>query len=122
MKRTISAVLAVMMLLPIVLLTSCGGASALIGTWKTSTDSLFGTVESSYTFEKDGVGSITSRSATSLGFITDFTYEVDGDTLTIVKEIPGTGVKTIEEFTFEVKGDKLTLTKDNETTIYTKAE
>ena len=115
MKRTISAVLAVMMLLPIVLLTSCGGASALIGTWKTSTDSLFGTVESSYTFEKDGVGS-----ETSLGITTDFTYEVEGDTLTIIREIAG--IKTLEEFTFEVKGDKLTLTKDNKATIYTKVE
>lgn len=115
MKKTTSAILAVFMLLPIILLCSCSAEAALIGTWTTSTESFLGTVESSYTFKEDGIGT-----ETSMGIDASFTYEVDGDTLKLYYEILGT--KTVEEFTFSIDGDKLTLTEGNKATIYTKAE
>lgn len=74
--------------------TVAADKTALIGTWIDHTSDW----EDTYIFNADGTGSYTS------GFEYEFTYKVDGDTITLIYEEDDT-----EEFTAAVNGSKLVL-------------
>ena len=99
-----------------ILLCSCSAVSgiAIVGEWQ-SDDSILGVeIETTYVFNDDGTGEMT----TVLGLSQDFTYEFKGDKLNITTEI--LGIKNTEVYDYTFKGDVLTLEGDNSTIELTK--
>ena len=78
MKKTLRLVAVALLLMQLVLVVGCAtNEEKIVGTWTRQETGLFGIVtEVSYTFNEDGTGKGV------LG--ADFTYTVDGDTVTIV--------------------------------------
>lgn len=101
MKKTAWICLA---LVALTILASCGAASKLVGTWEDPTGL------TSYTFNKNGTGSYSIA-----GVDVDFTYEVDGETLTLTAKVFGVSAGT--DHTLDIKNkttiviDGVTLTK-----------
>ena len=115
MKKTVSVLLAVVLLAAIALSTvSCGGAKKLVGTWKDENGGLL-------VFSDDGKVSIKSEKGLFSNLSVDGTYTVDGKEVTITYKV--LIVDTNFTYTFKVKGKTLTLTDDkgNESS-YTKSK
>ena len=95
-------------------LSSCFGKSRLVGTWTSSSSVLGMEVSTSYTFEKDGTG----RMSTVLGIDVPFTYDVSGGSLFITSSVLGT--QSTVEYSYKISGNTLYLTSDGETLALTK--
>lgn len=114
MKITRLLAAALALLLALTALSGCSNEKKLIGTWINQTETLGVVVETSYTFNENGSGSLTS----ALGVGLSFDYTVDGDNLTIVTSV--LGIASTNVYTFSISGDTLTLTKDGTSTVLTK--
>ena len=105
-KRVFALALVLAMSLSLV---ACGGS--IEGTWSIEEDGIKG----SWTFEDDGKGEMSIG-----GMSVDFTYETDGDELTITTELMGE--KSEDTYTYEIDGDTLTLKNDDEKIELTKED
>ncbi len=112
MKKTFLVILAVAMA---VMLVSCTMPwNSIVGTWVNQNTVLGVVTETGYVFNEDGTGS------RNVVLDVDFTYTVDGDSLTITYEV--LGIEYTEEYTFKISGNTLTLTDDSgDTTTFEKA-
>lgn len=105
-------ILAVCLLLALVIgLCACAApGKKLIGTWK-HTENVFGaSVETTYVFNDDGTGKVST-----LGVGVEMTYSVDKDKL-VITSYP-MGVKTTEEYTYDFSDGKLLLTDSKNSTL-----
>ena len=73
------------------------------------------TVNTSYTFREDGTGSMSAMLLSGL----EFTYEVEGNELTI-HSVLGISSATVYELSFE--GDTMTMTSGGESLTLTKVK
>ena len=88
-------------------LCSCGLENAIVGTW-TSEETVLGiTAKTSYTFEKDGTGSV----STVLDVNVPFTYTVEKNTLTITKSVLGV-VADKDVYKISIRGGVLSMDSD----------
>lgn len=126
MKKILSIVMVVC--LAVTLFTGCSALSGVIneakivGTWEGSKETgFFGTsVDITYTFEKDGVGSMPLLDS-GIGVDVNFSYTIEEDTLTIKTESDLLSQTNVYTMAFE--GDTLTLTDEaGEALVLTKAE
>lgn len=126
MKKVLSIVM--VMCLAVALFTGCSALSGvlneakIIGTWEGEVETgLFGTtVDITYTFEEDGVGSMPLLDS-GIGVNVNFSYTIEEDTLTIKTESEWLSQTNV--YTMEFEGDTLTLTDaDGEKLVLTKAE
>lgn len=109
MKKT-SAFIAVILML-CCLLSACGKAESLVGTWTVSEDD----IEMSFIFNSDGTGEVNALGGL---MVIEYTYKVENNTVTFSEtsqEILGT-----KPYTFSIKGDKLSLTAGGEVMVLTK--
>ena len=106
LKRVLALALVLVMSLSLV---ACG--SSIEGTWSVEEDG----VKGSWTFEDEGKGKMSIG-----GMSVDFTYETDGDELTITTELMGQ--KSEDTYTYEIDGDTLTLKNDDEKLELTKED
>lgn len=107
MKKTL--IIAVCM--AFLLLCSCAAVSsvAIVGEWESNESVLGVDIETTYVFNDDGTGEL----KTVLGLTQAFTYEFEGDKLTIATET--LGIKNTEVYSYTFEGDVLTLEGDNST-------
>ena len=108
MKRKLSVLIAVFMLMSIFTLAGCGGTEIdnnLVGQWAWEGDADF-----VYTFNSDGSG---QRGGTFYGVDT-FTWGVSGDTLRINRDNAERGEIRRERWTYNVDGDVLHLDSDQD--------
>ena len=100
MKKFITAI-AIILVISCLFLTLTGCGASIKGTWTDASGYI------SYTFESGGKGTMTT-----MGVNAPFTYEIDGDKITI------SGV----QYTFEIDGNQLTLRSEllGVSTTYTK--
>lgn len=126
MKKLLSIVM--VMCLAICVFAGCSSLtgtineSKLIGTWEGEKETgFFGTsIDLTYTFEEDGVGSMPLLDA-GIGVDVNFTYTVEEDTLTIKTESELLSQTNVYTMAFE--DDTLTLTDEaGEVLVLTKAE
>lgn len=112
MKKTLKLiVLAILLITTVVMLTACGDKDSkedeevtLIGSWK------YKGTDYTYTFNEDGTGDYSAA-----GNKMEFTYETDGDKISILYE----GNTVPFESTYEIKGKKLNIIDSfGEDTIY----
>jgi len=111
MKKAITLILAVLMMLSV--FTACSGGN-LTGTW-IHHDTILGVVtEEKFVFNEDGTGSMT----TILGIETDMTYTVEDGKLVIT--VSALGIETEHEYTYEFSKGKLLITANGETREFEK--
>ena len=102
MKKRMLALLVVAM--SVFCLVGCG--NSLTGTWSAENNGQ----EGSYTFNDDGTGNIKVEDIS-----VDITWETDGDELTIVMTMLGESEEL--KYTYEIDGDVLTLTDEDDETL-----
>ncbi len=109
MKKATAVIAAILMLC--CLLSACTKADSLVGTWTVTEDN----IEMSFVFNENGTGKITALD----GLLNiEYTYEVDGNTVTFQEEsdeILGT-----TPYTFSIEGDKLSITGGGDVMVLTK--
>ncbi len=108
MKHT-KALIALTLCLFALVLAACG-SNKLVGTWTESSSMLGVTVTTEYTFAEDGTGNISIS-----GIGTDFTYTAEDGKLCIT--LSALGASETVEYTYTIEGDTLTLNGD---TVLTK--
>ncbi len=109
-KRLVSLVAVLVMVMS---LAACGGNKELVGTWEHTAEANGQSVTTKYEFKSNG-----DCVMTVAGLTIECEYETDGDKLTFIIEF--LGVETTEEWTYKVEGDTMTLVKDGETTVLKK--
>ena len=105
-------------LLIVAILMSFAGCTAkqkIIGTWEMKASLMGMTVGTSYTFREDGTGTMSAMLISGL----EFTYEVQGNTLTIHSVL---GFSSAAEYELSFKGDTMTMTADGESMTLTKVK
>ncbi|MBQ8830763.1 MAG: hypothetical protein IJ017_04120 [Oscillospiraceae bacterium] len=111
MKKAVSIILAVLML--VCVLTSCG-AGKLVGTWTRQYTVLGVVSEDKFVFNEDGTGTMT----TVLGIDVDMTYTAEDGKLVIT--VNTLGLETEVEYTYDFEKGNLLLTADGETLVFEK--
>ncbi len=105
MKRTVIALLTIVMILMVV---ACSAPEkSIVGTWKSQNTFLGVVTETKYVFNEDGTGT------KSTVLDVDFTYTIAEDKLTITTVT--LGIESKDEYSFQFKDNKLILTNDSET-------
>lgn len=114
MKKKFVAVL-LMVTVVLMLFASCATPEKqILGTWE-SVDSVLGVeTTTTYVFNDDGTGSITS--VLDLKF--DITYSITDEKLTITANT--LGMESNSEYTYDFEGNTLTLIGNGETIVLTK--
>lgn len=118
MKKTVARTIALTLaaILMLAFLSGCSDAGKFVGSWE-HTETAFGvSVTTTYTFEKDGTGKL----STMLGISADYTYKVEGGKLTLVTTVLGSSSTTV--YTYKFSGDTLTITDDSGDTVLTKVK
>lgn len=110
--KKVTALLLVLVLM--LCFAGCTPQQKIIGTWKNQTSALGVVVETSYTFNEDGTGTMSTFLLTGIAF----TYTISGDVLTITSNV--LGVEGTTEFQVEFEGDRLTMTANGESVTLTK--
>lgn len=105
-----------LLLLVVLVLSACTPQKLIVGTWKSQETVLGVVTETSYTFNEDGTGTMTSV----LGVEVAITYTIDEDLLTVKTDV--LGVESTESYTYEFSGDQLILTNNDGSMTLTKAE
>ncbi len=112
MKKILAlSIVAVMMML----FCSCSSDASIVGDWTAEISESGITVTTTYTFNEDNTGKISV-----MGVDVKFTYEIDGDKITIKSEALGEEVN--ETMTYSLDGDKLTITSEGETLEFTRVK
>lgn len=113
MKKIVSIVLAVLMLLCV--MTACGEKSV-VGTWTRQYTVMGVVTEDKFVFNEDGTGTMT----TILGIDIDMTYTAeDGELVVIVTTL---GVDTDIKYSYAIEKGKLLLTSGGETMEFEKQD
>lgn len=109
-KRLVSLVAALVMVMSLV---ACGSNSEFVGTWECTTEANGQSITTRYEFKSNGdcVMSVA-------GLTIECEYETDGDKLIFSIEV--LGVETTEEWTYKIDGNTMTLTKDGQSTVLKK--
>jgi len=113
MKKIIALSLAAVMMM--LIFCACSSDASIIGEWKADISEGGVTISTTYTFNEDKTGKVNL-----MGASVDFTYEIDGDKITM--KMNALGQETSETMTYALDGDKLTLTSEGEAIEFTRVK
>ncbi|MBR2043038.1 MAG: hypothetical protein IJ946_01725 [Clostridia bacterium] len=99
MKKFLAIFLSVLIVFGV---CACSAEKSIIGTWKYQTTVLGVVTETSYTFNEDGTGKVSTVLDVA------FTYKFENDKLCLT--ITTFGIENTEEYDYEFKGNSLILT------------
>ena len=85
-------------------LVACGKKKTIVGTWVETNSN----EKDEYTFNADRTGAYTMSSLSA----TDFTYTIEGDTISIVMRF--LGEDTVKSYNYKLDSDNLTMTIDGQ--------
>ena len=85
-------------------LVACGKKKTIVGTWVETNSK----AKDEYTFNEDRTGAYTMSSLSA----TDFTYTIEGDTVSIVMRF--LGEDTVKSYTYKIDSNTLTMSIDGQ--------
>jgi hypothetical protein len=112
MKKIVAALLVVALMMSV---AGCSAKQKIIGTWEMEASVMGLTVSTSYTFHEDGTGTMSAMLISGL----EFTYEVEGNVLTIHSVL---GISSTTEYELSFEGDTMTMTSGGESMTLTKVK